>query len=106
MRAGRRNKRVDLQARTFTDDGMGGGPETWTTYATVWAAVEPLRGDERYASQQVQPGVSHKVTMLYRSDVQAAHRVKFGTRVFEIRSVLSPFEREQTTELQCEESPA
>jgi SPP1 family predicted phage head-tail adaptor len=106
MRAGRRNKRVELQSKAFTDDGMGGGTEAWTTYATVWAAPKPLRGAERYAAQQIEASEEGVWEILYRSGVLPKHRVKYGSRVFEITAVINPFERNHTLELHYAEVPA
>jgi SPP1 family predicted phage head-tail adaptor len=103
MRAGRRDKQVEIQSLALTDDGSGGHTQVWTTYATVWAEIKPMTGAERYAAQQIQPGISHIVTALYRAGVEADDRVKYGTRYFRIAAVLNPRERGQTMELHCEE---
>jgi len=83
------NRRVELQAVTQTPDGQGGFTEAWVTAATLWAAIDPVKGYERYQAHQVQTPVSHKVTIRYRSGVTTKKRFLFGSRVFEIKEVLN-----------------
>ena len=89
MNTGKLRQRVTIQELVRTDDGYGGITETWQDVATVWAAVEPLRGNERYRAQQVQSELSHKVTMRYRAEIKPQTRLLYGVRVLEIEAVLA-----------------
>ncbi|MFQ5783607.1 MAG: phage head closure protein [Alphaproteobacteria bacterium] len=103
VRAGALRHRVALQSAVETADGGGGFGVAWSDVATVWAAIEPLKGTERLRAQRLENPVSHKVTIRYRGGVTAAMRLKFGTRIFDIRAVINPRERNQRLELLCEE---
>ena len=46
MRIGTLRHRVELQEPVENQDGYGEAERTYTTYATVWASVEPLSGRE------------------------------------------------------------
>jgi head-tail adaptor len=94
--AGRYRHRVELQAVTRTKPTDGTDPvESWTTYATVWAGLEPAPASatERAVDGAIQVPVSHLVPMRFRSDVKASHRVTFtdprtsAVRVFAIRGI-------------------
>ena len=61
MRIGKLNKRVILQSPVETRDDHGGYAESWTDVATVWAAIEPLRGQELYNAQQMNALASVKI---------------------------------------------
>ena len=50
MNAGRLRHRITLQALTRTTDDFGGVSEVWTDAATLWASVEPLKGDEYFSA--------------------------------------------------------
>lgn len=61
IKAGRLDRRIDIQRKTLTQSGSGAPVETWTNVAARHAAsYSPLRGDERnsapqwVASQQVE----------------------------------------------------
>ena len=88
---------------TLTPDGGGGFILTWTDVATVWAAIEPLKGAERLHAQQLQSPVTHRVTMRYRAGVRPSMRLVFDARTLNIRAVIDPQERNRTLELLCEE---
>lgn len=53
MNAGQLRHRVTIQQLTKVEDEGGGYAEVWTDVATVWAAIKPMRGNERYEAQQV-----------------------------------------------------
>lgn len=103
IRAGELNRRIALQSVTRTADEGGGATSAWATFATVWAKVEPLDGRERYEAQQVESAVNHRVTIRYRADVTARHRVLYGSRALAIRAVLSPDPPRQASVLLCAE---
>lgn len=104
------DKRVTLQKRVETDDGGGGQTIAWTDTVTVWAKIEPGRGREFLAAQQLRPELSHMVTMRYRPTVTAKHRLKYlsrGTmRLFLVHAVTDPLERHERLVLYCSEEPA
>ena len=81
--------RVSLQSLSQVSDSQGGFTETWATDAELWAAIDPIKGYERYQAQQVQTPVTHKITIRYRSDVTTKKRFLYGSRVFAIKEVLN-----------------
>lgn len=103
MSAGRLRKRVTIQRLARTDDGYGGSLEDWQDVATVWAAVEPLRGSERYEAQQVQSVLSHRVMMRYRPGIKPQMRLVMKDRTLMIEAVINVEERNRWLELLCQE---
>ena len=84
MEAGKLRQRVDLQRRT-----VSGGLDTWSTVATVWAAIEPLSGN-RYLQATVPVNeVQGMIRIRYRSDILPEWRIRFGQRVFLITSIIN-----------------
>ena len=71
--------------------------------ATVWAAIEPLKGSERLRAEQLENPVTHRVSIRHRAGVTPKMRIKFGTRILNIRAVIDPEERNRSLELLCEE---
>jgi len=103
MNPGRLRHRVNLQRKRITRDAYGEEAIEWTTYATVWAAIEPLQGQERFGAQQVKATTSHRVIIRYVKGVKAEDRVLYGSRALEINQVLNPDERNQQLTLICSE---
>lgn len=84
------NRIVSIQRKTTTTDSYGGQVATWTTYATVWASVMPLKGRELIAAQAAQSEVTTRIGMYYRADVRPADRILHGSNIYNIMSVIDP----------------
>ncbi|WP_434632010.1 phage head closure protein [Thermoanaerobacterium thermosaccharolyticum] len=103
MNAGKLRHRATIQQLVNIDDGAGGSIETWQDIVTVWAAIEPLRGNERYTAQQVQSTLSRKVTIRYREGIKSQMRLTYKGRIFDIVSAIDIKELHQWLELLCSE---
>jgi SPP1 family predicted phage head-tail adaptor len=101
--AGRLRHRVTLKSNSPSVDEYGDESESWGTEGTVWARIEPLRGQELLLAQQVNAELSHRVTIRYYSGCSPQWRVYFGNRTLEIVSVRDPEERNIKMELLCKE---
>lgn len=102
--ASRLKHQITIQQPTRTSDGMGGFTQVWNTFATVRAAVEPLRGKEQFEHQQIQSSITHRIRIRYRSGITPKMRIQFeGTRYFHIHSVINIEERDREMQLMCEE---
>lgn len=103
VRAGQLTRRIRIERVQRTRLAGGGATEEWVPVATVWARVEPMRGLERFASDQTSSRVTHQVTIRHRSGITPQMRVVLGDRIFTVRSVLNPEERGEVLRLECEE---
>lgn len=103
LMAGRLNKRVILQTVSNGSDGGGGVTETWNDTTTLWAHIDELSGGERYEANQIASGLTHKVTIRYRTATTPQQRLKYGTRILKIESVINPDQRNEMLELMCAE---
>lgn len=103
MNAGKLRHKVCLQSCSTSKDSYGEDIKTWTSFATAWAAIEPLTGRELFMAQQVSAETTIRITIRHNSTVAEAHRVVFGTRTFEIDAVLNPAEKNKYLELMCKE---
>ena len=81
MRAGARRHRLTILRPV---PGIGFTDPTWATYAVAWGAIEPLRGSELLAADQVNSEVTAKITIPYRIGVTAAMRVTCDGRLYKI----------------------
>lgn len=102
MNPGRLRHRVTIESSAVsTPDGLGGGTRTTSTVATVWARVEPLRGDERQIAAALRGQVTHRVTIRYRADVTASMRLVWQGHTLAIREVKQPDAISRWLELYC-----
>ncbi len=104
MRAGQLRHKVTLQSLgARVDDGYGGGTIRVSDVAEVWAAIEPLTGEERLEVGQFDASISHRIRIRYYAGIRPHWTIKYGTRVFDIKSVADKEERHREIELLCEE---
>jgi SPP1 family predicted phage head-tail adaptor len=103
MNAGELRQKLTIQTLTRTPDGYGGYTKAWNDFATTWAKIQPLRGDERYKAQQVMNTVSHKITLRYLDGIKPQMRAISGSRIFNILAVINVEEKNELIELLCEE---
>jgi len=96
MRSGRLKHRVTIQHK-IADPSIG-GTDTWHDYATVWGALEPLRGREYLAAQQEGAEATGKITIRYLPGLKPTMRLIFEGRIYQILTPIDP--EEQHTELQ------
>ena len=106
LETGRLNKRIELQHYVETRDAVGWVTKTWSTYATVWAALRTLSGRERDVASQERATLSHEITIRYRSGVHADHRIVRGGRTFDIKDARNVDEGNVEIRMRCIEVTA
>ncbi len=92
MRVGSLRNLVIIEEYVETVSSYGGTVKTWSEYGRAWAAINALRGDEKYISAEKQATSTHQMTIRFLDGVNPKMRVVFGTRIFEIVSVINPGE--------------
>ena len=99
---GRLRHRIVLQRFEETKDASGAWVEAWVNVATVWASVEPLRGQEYFAAQSLQVSqTTVRIRIRYRPGVDAAMRVLYGGKTYVVDSVIEPLMRHGELQLMC-----
>jgi SPP1 family predicted phage head-tail adaptor len=103
---------VSLQNSTNTSDGAGGFTQSYSTIADVFASINPKKGNEIFSDgaqgMQVENPVTHEIFIRYRDDVTISNTTKivFGTREFNIRSILNLEEKNRFLKIEAEEHTA
>jgi SPP1 family predicted phage head-tail adaptor len=105
--AGALFNRITIQINAGTTQGTDGQPtDNWITYkASVPAEVRPLSGRELLIGTQVSPEVSRVVTIRYMAGIVPEMRITWGTKTFEINSVINRYEQNVLLDLYCKEIP-
>jgi SPP1 family predicted phage head-tail adaptor len=103
--AGKLPHRVTVQQLTQTTKATTGDQtETWTPRETVWAAIEPVAGNERFASAQIQGDVTHMITIRPIADIKSSWRLTHEGRTFHItQPPIDIMERGRKMVLMCKE---
>ncbi len=82
------NRKITIQQVTITQDPQTGEMiESWGDFVSVFAKIEPLVGREYLAAAAIQAEDTTKFTMRYRGDIDAAMRIAFDGKLFNITSI-------------------
>lgn len=104
MQAGKLRHRVTIQRKVAGSPqkrASGAPDQSWETFATVWAAIEPLRGREFIEANAVQSKAAVRIRTRYLAGVTAAMRVLHGTTVYGIEAPLDVNGRGIELHLMC-----
>lgn len=100
---GRLRHQLILEQPVRTPDGGGGTSESWSTVATLWAAIISTGGTENFDVDALTGRISHEIVLRYRPGIEPAMRLRLGARVFEIAAVINIDERNRWTRCLCVE---
>lgn len=103
MRAGWLRHRLTIQELVGSQNSYGEVVQTWSDVATIWGSIEPLRGKEYIEAATARASVDHRIRVRYRSDITPGKRIEYGSRTFEIVSVIDVLEKHKEMELMCKE---
>lgn len=91
--AGSLNKRVTFQRKVATQNEWGQPLESWVDFCTVWANIKTKSGSS-FANAEQQAGgteislTSTSIRIRKRDGIDAAMRVLYSARIYDIRAVL------------------
>jgi len=103
MRIGRLNKRVTIRKQTWSKNSMGENKQAWVDYATVWAGVEPLRGQEALLAEKIESLITTRIVIRYRKDIDDSMMVRYNGIDFEIMYIIPPDFNKRELQLMCRE---
>lgn len=105
-RAGDLNKQIEIQQPVTSTGETGQQEKNYVTVATVWAKIRTLSGNERLMSQQVGAMLTHEVTIRYDASLglKPTYRIKYGSRVFDIKDVRDVDEANVEYRMRCVEA--
>lgn len=99
----RLNKRVIIQNPPTGRDEYGQPNTDWTDGPTIWAAIEPLRGQEYFSAARENADVTTRIRIRYRTGIDRTKRIKYGDIVFEILHIIHPEFDKRELQLMCKE---
>ncbi|TAL39638.1 MAG: head-tail adaptor protein [Alphaproteobacteria bacterium] len=85
--------RLTIQEPVRTPDGGGGFTTVWQPIASeadVFASVIQISGSETLRDQQLIAGAAYRITLRYRADITASHRLAEGATVYNITALRDP----------------
>ena len=77
VRAGEFRDRVTVESKTTSTDTQLGRSQSWSTTATIWAAVRVTSATEVQENHRVTTVTSYEVATRYRTDITPAMRLSW-----------------------------
>ncbi len=79
--------------------------QTWSTYTTAFASIEPSAGADPWIAQQAVPlaGLTHVIKTRFQSGIHPQDRAVYRGRIFNILYALNLEERDVELWLYCSE---
>lgn len=68
VKAGRLDHRLNLQTQAHVQDDYGAFTTSWTTQATVWGAIEGLKGQEFFLADQMNSQTTSRIVIRWSED--------------------------------------
>jgi SPP1 family predicted phage head-tail adaptor len=100
---GQLRERWVIESPGSSQDARGQPLSTdWSAIATVWADVQPLSGAEVQHALAITPTATHRVSLRYLDGLRPSVRLRRGSRVLHVESVVSDARRRWAT-LLCRE---
>jgi len=109
MRSGELQRLVTIEQYTVGSpqvSAIGEPDATWTTFATAWASIKPLRGRELIAAQAVASEVTGSIKLRYIAGLTAAMRVSYGGQIFNILAVVNTDQDDRELILMVNQGPS
>ena len=109
LAAGKMRHLVDFQKDTSTAQGTRGHTTAnWITQFRGYCEITPLSGDELIQARQVYATVTHQITtrFCYSSTPDPTWRVKYGSRLFNVVSIVNVDERNEYWQIMAVELPS
>jgi len=104
VNVGMMRKRVTLQnVSAVRDSNYGGVTTSAAAAATVWASIDPISARERLRLGENVAEATHVVKVRYTTNVAQTSRVVYGSRTFEVLSLIDVEERGKVIHLICKE---
>ena len=103
---------ITIQNSTNTSDDAGGFTQAYSDTASVFASITPVKGSEQYSdgsqAMQIENPITHEIFIRYRDDITIANssKIVFGSREFNIRSILNLEEKNRFMKIEAEENVA
>jgi SPP1 family predicted phage head-tail adaptor len=94
-------QRITIQNLSQTLDDTGASTTVWTDFATVWCKIVPKHGNEQLIAQRVDAVNIYDITIRFFPGVVEKMRVVYGSKTFQIKSVINIDELSEFMSLLC-----
>jgi len=95
---------ITVERKSTNRGSMGEEVETWTTAATIWAKVWPVKGREAEESRRETGKVETRFNARWKAGITQGMRLKHGARYFDIVAAINIGELNRELEITAVET--
>lgn len=103
MRAGALRNRIEIYALKEVFNEYGEAELEETLFKRVWAFMNAIDGNEKYISDKQMSEITHKFEIRYLKGLDESFFIKFKGRIFDIKALINPYEKNEKLLLNCVE---
>ena len=103
IRRGNLKHLITIKTTTTVADGIGGFTETEVTFLVCRAAIWPVSAKEKIQSDQLEMQTTHRIRIDWQTGILPSMMIYFGTRKFEIVSIINADERSVVLDILAKE---
>ena len=97
------NKTVSFQRLRDVKNKFGERIKDWVDVLTKKACIYPVSGKELFVEGTINTEITHKIYVSYTNSIRPDMRIKYGSRIFKIQSIINLQERNRILQLMCKE---
>jgi len=103
MNIGTLDKRISFLQYQDIENEYGTTEQKQVEVLKCWARIEPARGREYYEAQKIRTENSYKIITRYHKNFSDSMLIQYGSRIFEIKNIVDPYENHSSLEIYCTE---
>jgi SPP1 family predicted phage head-tail adaptor len=101
VKSGHLRQRITIRQKVVTRDSYGAEAIAWTTFATLWAAAEPIRGREFVALRSAQSDLAIRFRIRYLPGLKTTMQVLWNGVDYPIEQIIDLNARNREVEILC-----
>jgi SPP1 family predicted phage head-tail adaptor len=104
MRAGRLDKRLEIEQPISTQDVTGSPVVSWLAVGTMWASINPIKGRETLTGNQIISTMNVRIRIRHHpllSNISPTWRLKYNGVIFNIVSIAHVYLGNREIEIMC-----
>jgi SPP1 family predicted phage head-tail adaptor len=106
MQAGKLRHRLVIESNSPTKNSLNETVDSWSTFATVWSAIEPLAGNERFLTQLSgdYSELTTRIRIRYRDGINNGMRATHRGNIYDIEAVINRYIEDKEIWLLCKQT--
>ncbi|MCZ6105690.1 phage head closure protein [Campylobacter ureolyticus] len=101
MRVGKLRHRIEIYKFDEIRNEYGEAEKKELFVKKVWAFIDAVKSDEKYIQNKQMSEVTYKLEIRYLKGLDESFFIKFKGEVFDIKSIINPYEKNQRLLLVC-----